>query len=130
MPERQCVGCTRQKEWGCTAKRWRTPDPEEMDGPENWVNPAYLPVTLDGEDTYACPRQHLRENPAAYGKLWFLYGHYKKGHLPDRGGIVDQSNVLMQLFRVLDTANEDIDRAEEEERRKKEARRGRARRTR
>lgn len=113
MPERNCEGCTRQDEWGCTAFRWRTPAEGEPDGPENWVNPAYLPVTLStGDDSYACPRQDLREDPRGWGRMFLLYQMFSKGHLPDKGAVVDQSNVLLESFRILDEANRECDKAE------------------
>jgi len=112
MPERKCESCTRQKEWGCEAKRWRHPKPGEPDGPENWVKPAYLPVTLDGEETWACPRQHLRENPHYWAKILKLYGMYRKGFLPDKGAVVDQSNRAIEIFQILDDANAQCDQEE------------------
>ncbi|CAA2141472.1 hypothetical protein [Hyphomicrobium sp. ghe19] len=123
MPERQCGTCTRQKEWGCTAKRWRTPDPGEDDGPENWIRPSHLVNEFDGEQLYSCPRQTLREEPQSWSRLLMLYGMYLKGHLPNAGAVVDQSNVLIQSFRILDEANAECDQelAEQERRRQSRA---------
>lgn len=119
MPERQCSTCTRQKEWGCFAKRWRTPGPDEEDGPENWVDPSHIVQEFDGEQIYSCPRQTLREHAWDWSRLLMLYGMYSKGHLPNIGGVIDQSNMLMQLFRILDEANAECDKelAEKERRR-------------
>lgn len=114
MPERNCVGCKRQDEWGCTAKRWRDPKQGEPDGPENWLNPAYLPITLMGEDVFACPRQTLKEAPYYWAWLLKFYAMYRKGHLPDKGSVLDQSNKAVELFRILDDVNEQCDRAERE----------------
>jgi len=112
MPERQCGGCKRQKEWGCTAKRWRTPLPDEADGPENWINPSHIQNEFDGEMLFSCPRQTLHEQPTDWSRLLLFYGMFGKGHLPDKGAVVDQSNVLVQAFRILDEANADCDKEE------------------
>ncbi len=108
MPERSCKGCTRQEEWGCRAVKYREPEPHE-DPQDAWVNPAWLPITLDGEDTYACPRQSLMENPEEWSRLLMYYGFYQKGHLPQTGSIIDQSNCLMEAFRILDAVNAECD---------------------
>lgn len=123
MPERQCNGCKRQKEWGCTAKRWRTPGPDEEDGPENWLNPSHLVNEFDGELIHACPRQTIRERPWDWNRLLLLYGMYVKGHMPNDGAVVDQSNVLIMAFRILDDANAECDQelAEKEKRRHRDA---------
>ncbi|MEJ6846754.1 hypothetical protein [Sinorhizobium fredii] len=112
MPERACEGCTRQSEWGCTAKRWRTPEHDEPDGPENWINPAHLPLTLMGEEIWACPRQPLREEPLKWAWMLKFYGMYRKGHLPNVGAIADQSNKAIEIFRILDHLNDACDREE------------------
>lgn len=124
MEERNCAKCTNQEAWGCTAFRWRTPEPDELgDDRDNWVRPAYLPITLDdGTETYACPRQDLFYNPKPWGRLLMLYGMYNKGHLPDRGSVVDQSNVLIEAFRIFDDVNAEVDRSQAEESRRKQAR--------
>lgn len=123
MPERQCNGCKRQKEWGCFAKRWRTPDPDEEDGPENWIEPSHLVNEFDGEMIFSCPRQTVRERAWDWNRLLMLYGMYSKGHLPNAGAVVDQSNVLIQAFRILDDANAECDQelAEKEKRRQRDA---------
>lgn len=109
MRERQCHGCTKQVEWGCFATRI----PASDDGEEQWLRPAHLPITFMGEETWACPRQHIRQNPIFWAKILKFYGMYKKGHLPDRGAVVDQSNRAIEIFNILDDANEDCDREEE-----------------
>ena len=114
MPERNCAACKRQVEWGCTAKRLRNPAPGEPDGPENWSNPSHLPVGVNGGESYACPRQVVKESPSEWSRLLLLYGMYLKGHLPERGAIIDQSNSLLESFRVLDEANADCDRIVDE----------------
>lgn len=116
MPTRDCQGCRHQREWGCEARRWRTPPEGEEDGPENWVDPAHLPLTLLSQNIWSCPRQHIRENPAFWATVLKFYGMYKRGFLPDRGAVVDQSNRTIELFRVLDQANDLCDQEEEKKR--------------
>jgi hypothetical protein len=69
-----------------------------------------------GETTYACPRQHLRENPYYWGKILKYYGYYKKGFFPDEGGVSSQCNKAMEIFRILDDANVQCDKVEDERR--------------
>lgn len=130
MPERQCASCNRQDEFGCEAKRWRQPDKDEGDGPENWVKPAYMAVSVGDDESYACPRQTIREQPRDWNRLLMFYGMYAKGHLPNSGAVVDQSNVLIEAFRILDDANAECDRIQQENERRKrnrEAGKGRGR---
>lgn len=80
-----------------------------------------------GVDTFACPRASLRTDPMYWGKLLKFYGMYKKGHLPDVGAIVDQSNRAIEIFRILDEANDLCDAEQEKlanERRNRQAGRG------
>jgi hypothetical protein len=120
MPERQCDRCTRQKEWGCSAVRY----PSHKDDPAarpnergewwGWINPADMPLTVDGEETYACPRQDVRTRRMSWQRMLLFYGFYKKGHLPQTGAVMDQSNKAMELFRIFDDANYECDKALEE----------------
>lgn len=108
MPELSCSGCTKQTELGCHAFQFR--EPEEGEDPrDTWVNPAFMPITLDGEDTYACPRQTLYQNPGEWNELLKYYGFYTKGFLPETGSIIDQSNALIEAFQILDGVNSECD---------------------
>lgn len=111
MPERSCDKCRRQQEWGCHARSYTVVAPE---GEEEvrWVNPAHMPITVLGEESWACPRQHIRENPLYWAAVLKFYGMYRKGFLPDRGAVVDQSNKAIEVFRILDDANEACDQEE------------------
>lgn len=111
MPDRQCAGCVRQVEWGCFAYQKRKPE-EGEDPADSWDSPAYLPVTLDGEEVYHCPRQYIRENMEEWAKLLMYYAYYKAGFLPQSGSVIDQSNKLMEIFRIIDKANDDCDKQE------------------
>lgn len=127
MPERQCDTCKNQVRWGCTAIRWRSPAEGEIDGPENWVRPAELPVEIDGQQEYACPRQVLKRSPGFFGRAFMFYGMFKRGHLPDKGAVVDQSNALLEILRIIDECNDEanaiIQRKEDEKRKRGNGRR-------
>lgn len=126
MPERQCNGCTNQAAWGCKAVCLpSTADdpkatPDGKGGYVLWLNPAYMPLTLDNEETYACPRQDLHEHGYAWHRMLLFYGMYRKGHLPQPGAVMDQSNKAVELFRILDDVNHDCDRVEQTEQKKRQ----------
>lgn len=121
MPERDCRTCKRKEEWGCEAKPYTVID-ENGNEQVEWLNPAHLPVTILGEESWACPRQSLRENPKEWSRLLMLYGFYQKGHLPDAGSVVDQSNSLLETFRIMDDANALCDQAQAERKQRHNAR--------
>lgn len=100
LPERDCAKCSaRQKsEWGCTKK-------------------APIPLLFDGEDTFRCPRRVLHPdegNTTGLSDVFWYYGRYKSGLLPEPGGLNDQSAMLMQQFRVIDAAYAEVEQAERE----------------
>ncbi|WP_162742359.1 hypothetical protein [Nitratireductor sp. OM-1] len=80
-----------------------------------------MPVTILGDTLYSCPRQNLHQNPQYWSWLLKFYGFYKKGFLPGPGGILDQSNKAIEVFRILDDANDQCDRVEDEKRKKRGA---------
>ena len=118
MPERQCVGCKRQADWGCEAERY----PSSKDDPLavvdrqgdwwRWSNPARLPMTVDDEQTWACPRQDLHRRGYVWHQMLLYYGFYKKGHLPQLGAVMDQSNKAVEIFRIFDAINAECDEAQ------------------
>jgi len=129
MPERDCTTCTlkQQEEWGCYASKKTT-----TDGRTVWVRKAKQPLKVDGEDSWACPRQPIRERPQWWNMTLNYYGMFKKGHLPDQGGVSDQSHAAIRIFSVLDSANAECDRELAErkskaDRRAKDLKKGRAR---
>ena len=74
-----------------------------------WTNPARLPLTFDGEETYACPRQTLLKDGRSWHRIFIYYGAYKAGHLPQVGATMDQSNKAMEVFNILDAVNGEAD---------------------
>lgn len=114
MPERQCLGCKNQQAWGCTARKVR-PTREDEEERDTWENPAALPLDVDGEEIWNCPRQHLLEDPKFYSVALKFYAMYKSGFLPQAGAVCDQSNKAIELFRVLDDVNAMCDHEQLEE---------------
>lgn len=102
LEERQCEGCPIEKrnEWGCYAVKYRTVG-ENEDERAGWLYPATVPMDISGQTTYACPRQHIRENEGWWNRLLMMYQAYKSGHLPDVGGVTDQANGAMELMTLL-----------------------------
>lgn len=130
LPERQCAGCAKQVEWGCHAVRHVVHDDlgrpvMGADGGQmmNWHQPARLPLSIDGEETYACPRQTLLRRPREWNRLLTFYGMFKRGFLPEAGAVIDQSNKLIEAFRIMDEANYECDAAQDAERRQEQIRR-------
>jgi len=112
MPERKCDACRRQTEWGCEAKPYTAIDAKGREE-VRWFKPAHLRLSVEGvEEFWACPRQSIREMPHEWNRLLTLYAMYRKGFLPDRGAVVDQSNRLVEIFRILDDVNAQCDREE------------------
>jgi len=122
MPERQCRGCTKQDEWGCRAFKYQTTEENPAAQPAldgtwwAWDRPAHLPLSFDGEETYACPRQDLKERPYAWHRMFLYYGMYKAGHLPQSGSVMDQANKAVEVFRVFEDVNAECDRTLMEQR--------------
>ena len=94
LQDRDCAVCTRQAEWGCNAR------PGDQGGA--WLDRAVLPIRIDGEEVWRCPRRPIKDDPGYWRRLLFFYGMYRKGHLPDPGAVSEQSNKAMQLFAIVD----------------------------
>jgi hypothetical protein len=104
LKERSCQGCTRQKEWGCNAELIRRGDPAKGED-DVWAFPAELPQKIDGEESYACPRQPLHRNPRYWSDIYLYYGMYKKGFYPQTGSTMDQSAKAIAIFQILDVVS-------------------------
>ncbi len=109
MPERQCEGCKRQEEWGCTAKLVRKVDPRRENPRDGWENPSNLPLGFLGEEIWCCPRQVVKENPQRWAIILRYYAMYKRGFLPQVGAVMDQSHYAVEVFRILDGINAECD---------------------
>lgn len=106
MPERNCSTCTKQEEWGCSAKKVRETK-ENEDPRDSWTNPAHLPLRFDEEEYYGCPRRSIFESSSYWEVLMTYYSAYKVGALPDAGGVVDQCYATMQALQLIEGAVEE-----------------------
>jgi len=95
LQERDCAVCNRQAEWGCHARQ---------SADASWERKAALPLRIDHEEVFRCPRRPIKDDPAFWRRLLFYYGMFKKGHLPDPGAVAEQSARAMQLFGLLEDA--------------------------
>ncbi len=106
LPERNCATCTRQEEWGCHAEETSEDHP---DGGKVWLRPAWMPLTIDNELVWRCPRRPLLDDPAYWKRLLFHYSLYKDGHLPDEGAVSSQSFKALSLFGVIGDATSECE---------------------
>lgn len=51
-----------------------------------------------------CPLRPTLDRPAFYQRLFWLYGNYTRGILPEDGGLSNQPALLVEAFEVLDAA--------------------------
>jgi hypothetical protein len=68
-------------------------------------------MTVDDEESWACPRQDLKQRGQEWHRMLLYYGFYRKGHLPQQGAVMDQANKAMEVFRVFDDVNVECDDA-------------------
>ena len=66
--------------------------------------PAKQKVYLEGELLLRCPKREFLNNPEDISELLWYYSSFKKGVLPDRGGLLDQPAKMMECFKVIDNA--------------------------
>jgi hypothetical protein len=87
LPERICSTCTslKKRTYGC-----------ETDATQI--------LELDGVRLLRCPRRPLLDDPQLYGEVFWLYRSYKKGYLPNSGGLDDQPAKYMAYVKVIDRA--------------------------
>lgn len=74
-----------------------------------WQNRARLPLKIDGEEAWRCPRRPIKDDPAGWERLMFYFGLFKKGHLVDDGAITGQSAYCMKVFRILDAMVNEVE---------------------
>lgn len=77
---------------------------------------ALIPMLLDGENITTCPKRaycdHFRElDPVLERYTWA-----QKGHWPEPGLWPDQPAVLIECFRIIDTALHDAEEVKERQR--------------
>lgn len=54
------------------------------------------------------------EEEASVSELLWYYSNYKRGQLPEAGGLLDQSAYMMTMFRIIDGAVGTIERHHQE----------------
>ncbi len=69
------------------------------------------PLTIEGEDWWACPRRTVKDNPQYWSELMQAFRRYQMGVMPDDGGGSSQAVRGMALLGLLDSL---ISRAEAE----------------
>ena len=117
-----CNSCVNQVEWGCDAEETDQDDPM---GGKVWLRGTQLPLTIDGEMVWRCPRRPILDDPAYWRKLLFHYGLFHDGHLPDQGAVSDQSFKAMSLFGIIDDVMAECERERADQTAAKRARGGR-----
>ena len=80
-----------QRKWGCDAER--------IEAGEKivWKNKAELPIQIDGEDWWGCPRRPIKDFPAEISQILSTMQNLKRGFLPYSGGVRQQPYKLMIL---------------------------------
>lgn len=99
MPERVCKTCVNQVLWGCDAVETDQEDPQY--GGKVWLGGSLMPLEIDGEMVWRCPRRPLKDAPEYWSRLLFFFSHFQEGHLPDDGAISSQSHKAMIMFGVI-----------------------------
>jgi hypothetical protein len=87
LPQRECSKCTANQkvQWGCDRD-------------------AKVVLKIDDEEMRRCPRRPILDDPDFYVEFFWLYQNYKRGVLPEDGGINSQPVKLVELFKVTDQA--------------------------
>lgn len=71
---------------------------------------------IDGKKVFRCPAALLTDESRDFAQM---YVHYKNGHLPVRGGLLEQTSLLVQAIAVISGVVEEIQLDELEKARQK-----------
>lgn len=99
--------------WGCFAHETDETDP--LTEQPIWAEPADIPLQIDDEEVWRCPRRPIKDDPVYWQRLLLFWKHYKEGHLPDAGPITRQSFRALTLFGVMDDTMVDVEKAKADE---------------
>ena len=78
------------------------------------------PIDIDGHQFFECPRKDFCRNPDLYNKIFYAHRDYREhGILQETGGMMDQAQVLVECFRLLDKVHRDCDKEKEREEKKR-----------
>lgn len=83
-----------------------------------------MPIRIEDEEWFQCPRRPLKDHPRFYAELIRHWHFYRNGFLPDPGGLNQQSYALVRMLHHMDGIVEEVreaKRSEEEARRKRQA---------
>lgn len=105
LPERDCATCTvhQKRNWGCE-------------------DDAEVPLDMEGEEVWRCPRRFFLDNTAYVSELLWLYGQWQKGFMPEEGGISSQPHKLVRSVKIIDLAHGAVEEARREDDRRRTAR--------
>ena len=110
--------------WGCDAVETDEPDPLSGGTGHLWKNAAKIPLTIDNEMIWRCPRRPLLDDPAYWSKLLFSYSLFRDGHMIDEGSVSSQSFKAMTLFGIIQDAMAAVETEKAERAALQAARRG------
>ena len=74
-------------------------------------------IEIEGEQVTRCPKRlfyHIDPRSEDFGEVLWYYSAYKRGQLPNAGGLQDQPGMLMDLFKVIDGAVNTIEQMQTE----------------
>lgn len=108
LPEWDCGACTSMQ--------------QAMRGCEK---PATSRLDFLGERLTRCPRRPVLDDGEFYSELFYLYGTYKSGMLPEGNSLGSNPNKLVEAIRLVGDAIASAERERDEGERRKRARRDR-----
>lgn len=79
-------------------------------------------MTFDNETVVRCPKRVFLEDGPSIATIFWYYGRYKSGILPEAGGLEDQCGKMMMQFRVIDAAMDEYDDHKRKEQERETAR--------
>ena len=63
-----------------------------------------LKTEIEGQLLTRCPKRLFLDHPDDMSEVLWYYSNYKRGLLPVAGGLLDQPALLMEMFKVIDSA--------------------------
>lgn len=77
-------------------------------------------MRFDGAELDRCPMRPFLEDTEGINAVMERYNWARRGELPESGTWLDQPNVLLELFAVIDGAMADAEREKEERQRRQD----------
>lgn len=74
---------------------------------------AMIPLQMDGEDLWRCPRRPIFEEPDLWNEMLLLYGQYQEGRFPDDGGLNSQPAKYLLVMQAMSSAQAEAEKARE-----------------